>query len=146
MKQLWILIACALCIASCGKEEYDSGVGYEQAIKNYMANNNWQGYKTQEGVWVVVEKAGSAEKPAINSTVRVAYKGYYTDDTRFDGSDNAQFNLQQVIAGWRIGIPEFGKGGKGHLLIPPNLAYGEVPSNSIRPRSVLIFDVELLDF
>jgi len=51
-----------------------------------------------------------------------------------------------LIQGWKIGVPKFGVGGSGHLLIPPNLAYGEFPNNGIRNRSVLIFDIELLGF
>ena len=69
----------------------------------------------------------------------------YTDDVEFDSGNNISFNLQGVIEGWTIGIPKFGEGGSGHLLIPPHLAYGEENSRT-RDRSVLIFDIELVGF
>ena len=114
--------------SSCGDNDlYDSGVS------------------TVDGMYYVIDEPGSSEKPTSTSNVTVNYKGYYTDDVEFDSGNNISFNLQGVIEGWTIGIPKFGEGGSGHLLIPPYLAYGEENSRT-RDRSVLIFDIELVGF
>lgn len=145
IKTIFSALVVVLLFSACGKEQYDAEIGYEQAMLNYMEAQGWDGYK-KEGIYVVMDNPGTGAQPTPTTEVRVNYKGYYTDDEKFDGNDNIQFKLNQVIPGWRIGMTEFARGGKGHLLIPPSLAYGEEPSNSIRPRSVLIFDIELLDF
>jgi FKBP-type peptidyl-prolyl cis-trans isomerase FkpA len=38
------------------------------------------------------------------------------------------------------------KGGKGTFLLPSALGYGPGGSGSIPPNTVLIFDIELVDF
>ncbi len=148
MKALQLLLLCLLVGfgSSCGDDDlYDSEVGYDQAMKDYMDDQGWMGIPTVDGMYYVIIEPGTAEKPTSTSNVTVNYKGYYTDNVEFDSNDNVNFNLQGVIEGWTIGIPKFGKGGNGHLLIPPNLAYGE-ENNRTRNRSILIFDIELLDF
>jgi len=132
---------------SCGDDNpYDSVKGYDQTMRDYMDAKGWTGVPTTDGLYYVIIEPGSAEKPSPTSTVEVNYRGYYSDDEEFDSGQNVRFNLQGVIEGWTIGIPKFGLGGSGHLLIPPTKAYGEFPNNGVRNQSVLIFDVELLDF
>ena len=145
LKLLYLVLIMGL-ISSCGDDDlYDSEVGYDQAMKNYMDANGWVGIPTVDGMYYVIDEPGSSAKPTSSSRVTVNYKGYYTDDVEFDSGENVSFNLQGVIEGWTIGIPKFGAGGSGHLLIPPRLAYGEV-NNRTRDRSVLIFDIELISF
>ena len=81
-------------------------------------------------------------------TVKVHYKGYLTDGSVFDEtSGNArEFALYSVIEGWQIGIPLFGKGGKGKLFIPSDYGYGGSSTDEIPAHSVLIFDIVLSDF
>lgn len=141
---LFLLIILGL--TSCGEDNpYDSAVGYDQAMKDYMAAQGWQGIPTADGMYYVIDEPGGSNKPVKDADVTVNYRGYYTDNVEFDSNDNISFKLWQVIEGWTIGIPKFGTGGKGHLLIPPHLAYSEVNSQ-VRDKSILIFDIELLDF
>jgi FKBP-type peptidyl-prolyl cis-trans isomerase len=52
-----------------------------------------------------------------------------------------------VIKGWDEGIALLNKGAKAVLYIPSQMAYGEQsPSPKIPANSILIFDVELVDF
>ena len=145
IKLLYLFLLVGL-ISSCGDDElYDSELGYDQSMKNYMDANGWEGLPTIDGMYYVIIEPGGSAKPTNTSNVTVNYKGYYTDDVEFDSGENVSFNLQGVIEGWTIGIPKFGAGGSGHLLIPPNLAYGEENSRT-RDRSVLIFDIDLISF
>jgi FKBP-type peptidyl-prolyl cis-trans isomerase FkpA len=68
------------------------------------------------------------------------------DQKEFDKGDKVEFPLYQLIEGWQIGIPKFGKGGKGKLLVPSRLGYGSSDRGSIPANSTLIFDIELLDW
>ncbi|PKR81663.1 peptidylprolyl isomerase [Brumimicrobium salinarum] len=117
-----------------------------EIIKDYCKENNLEATETKSGLHYIIEEQGNGNHPFANDNVRVRYKGYTTDNKVFDESDSEgiTFNLQNVIKGWTEGIPKFKEGGKGVLLIPSKLAYGEKGNSSIPPNTVLIFDVELL--
>ena len=73
------------------------------------------------------------------------------DGTQFDSSyergEPAQFQVNRVIKGWTEALMMMPVGSKWELYIPSDLGYGERPPqrSSIKPNSVLIFEVELLD-
>jgi FKBP-type peptidyl-prolyl cis-trans isomerase FkpA len=119
----------------------------DQTITNYIANNKLIAKATGSGLYYVISSQGTGSNPSLNSTVRVAYKGYLTNGSVFDQSSPAgiSFGLSSVIKGWQEGIPLFKQGGKGKLLIPSALAYGSQSVGGIPANSVLIFDIELLD-
>ena len=85
------------------------------------------------------------------------YTGWLTNGTKFDSSRDTMPNGQprtpisfpqgarRVISGWDSGFEGMRVGGKRRLLIPYQLAYGELGRPPvIPPRSELIFDVELM--
>ncbi|HNX43860.1 MAG TPA: FKBP-type peptidyl-prolyl cis-trans isomerase [Bacteroidales bacterium] len=150
MKRLLLLlpVAALMCLTSCFKEEDDYAAKDKKTIEKYIANHGLTAQSTASGVYYVIEKPGDATHPTLSSTVTVKYTGYLTDGTEFDSSDGkaVSFALSGVISGWQIGIPLFGKGGKGTLLIPSDLGYGSYYIGNIPPHSVLIFDVELVSF
>jgi len=119
----------------------------EKIIKEYISSHNLNATATGTGLYYVINSQGTGDKPTINSTVTVSYKGYLTDGKTFDQSAlaGATFPLTNVIKGWQEGIPYFKKGGKGVLLIPSALGYGTKSTVGIPANSVLIFDVELLN-
>lgn len=123
----------------------------DATLQAYIKKNKLDAQKTEDGIYYVVEEAGSEEKPNITSRVTVHYTGKLLDGTKFDSSIDrgqpATFSLQGVVPGWSFGIPMFGKGGKGKLLIPSYLGYGERGSGEkIPPNSPLVFDIEIIDF
>lgn len=114
-------------------------------IEDYISARGLNASKTPDGIYYVIEEPGSADKPKITSQVTVTYKGYFLDGVSFDVATKAKFPLYSVIQGWQIGIPKFGKGGKGILLIPSKYGYGTSPVGG-RTSAVLAFDIELIDF
>lgn len=98
----------------------------------------------------VIEKADGTSHPSATSTVKVHYHGTLIDGTVFDSSvdrgEPIEFGLNQVIKGWTEGLQLMATGDKYRFYIPSNLAYGNGSAGVITPGSVLIFDVELLDF
>ena len=117
-----------------------------QEIIDYLSDNNLEAQKSVSGLYYIVNNAGAGEKPNANSSVTVAYKGYFTNGKVFDQSDanGISFGLNQVIKGWTEGIQYFNEGGDGILLVPSHLGYGSSNYNSIPGGSVLIFDVKLI--
>ena len=100
----------------------------------------------------MITQTTDGEKPIPGQTVMVHYTGKLMDGTIFDsseGKDPLSFALGrgQVILGWDEGIGQLKKGEKATLFIPSYLAYGDrSPSPKIPPHSILIFEVELVDF
>lgn len=117
-----------------------------------MANKEKEGVKeTASGLqYVQLEPGSSDQRPAHNSRVKVHYHGTLIDGTVFDSSvqrgQPIDFGLHQVIPGWTEGLQLMTKGEKTRLFIPPHLGYGNRAAGSIPAGSVLIFDVELIDF
>ncbi|RXP46617.1 peptidylprolyl isomerase [Lutibacter sp. HS1-25] len=117
----------------------------EDEILAYLAENELEAQKSETGLYYIINKQGEGAVPTANSNVTVAYKGYFTNGTVFDQSDNGiSFNLSQVIKGWQEGITYFNEGGEGILLIPPYLGYGYTDRLGIPAGSVLIFEIKLV--
>jgi FKBP-type peptidyl-prolyl cis-trans isomerase FkpA len=150
MKKYLVSLMLLVTIAGCKKVQTDFTETDRQIIQNYITSHNLTNVKsTPEGLYYIIEKPGSTAHPNIYSTVIMAYTGKLANDTIFDtteGESPATFGLTSVITGWQIGVPFFGRGGKGKLLIPSSLGYGSVAQYGIPKNSVLIFDINLLDF
>ncbi|MFZ1704032.1 MAG: FKBP-type peptidyl-prolyl cis-trans isomerase [Saprospiraceae bacterium] len=142
---LFILLGFVLNLTSCSKgESFEEQI---DQINKFVAKKNWTVSQViSDGVYVVIDNPGSEEKPSIFSTLTVKYKGYYYDEEVFDQSDSLKIKLSSTIRGWQLGIPEFGKGGSGKLLITSDKAYGSSTSFGIRPNAMMIFEIEVLDF
>lgn len=129
----------------------------DQLIQEYLTKNGVTAQKTASGIYYVISKPGSGANAAAGKTVKVKYTGKTMDGKVFDSNIDPQFShteplefvlgQRQVIAGWDEGIALLNKGAKATLYIPSGLAYGaEGREPQIPANSILIFDVELLDF
>ena len=128
--------------------------------------------KTESGLLYKIIDEGDENVKAVSDedVVKVVYTGKTRKDVVFDSNrwsdmptqrkemikqfqgdmaekDNPiEFALNGVIKGWTEGMKLVGKGGRIHLWIPAELAYGERgASQDIGPNEALFFDVELLD-
>ena len=102
------------------------------------------------GLQYTIIKEGDGPKPAATDKVKCNYEGRLIDGTVFDSSEKqgqpVEFAVNAVIPGWTEALQLMPVGSKWRLFIPSNLAYGDQqPSQTIKPGSTLIFDVELLE-
>ncbi len=123
----------------------------QNIILEYLTNNSLNFESTESGIYYSIEKQGEGEHPTEKHVVETHYKGTLLDgkvfDSSYDRGEPIEFPLTAVIKGWQEAIPLLKKGGKGTFIIPSSLAYGtRGAGRDIPPNSVLIFDVELLDF
>jgi hypothetical protein len=103
-----------------------------------------------------IDKKGAGQKPTPGDSVSVNYTGKLLDGTPFDSNTDPLFKhmqplrlmvgIGQVIPGWDEGLLLLPEGSKGRFFIPSGLAYQNQQAGPlIKPFSILIFDVELLD-
>ncbi|GAB3647526.1 FKBP-type peptidyl-prolyl cis-trans isomerase [Ramlibacter alkalitolerans] len=93
-------------------------------------------------------QAGSGPSPKATDSVKVHYRGTFTDGKEFDSSykrgQPISFPLNRVIPCWTEAVQLMKPGGKARLTCPPQTAYGPSGRPGIPPNSTLIFDIELL--
>lgn len=118
----------------------------------FLANLEKQAnvHKTESGLYYEVLQNGTGAYPELSSWVSVHYTGQLVNGKVFDSSvqrgEPIRFDLDGVIPGFQEGLQLINKGGKIRLYIPSSLAYGSMEQPGIPAGSLLIFDVELLDF
>ena len=133
---LGLLFVLITVMSGCKKDDSDelNKAQDHQEIQQYVDANSLSGQFTDSGLYYVILDAGGTEKPTLSSTVTVSYDGFYLHASPLDNASFFVSPLNNLIEGWKEGIPKIGKGGKIKLIIPSHLAYG---------NGILIFDVDL---
>ncbi len=117
----------------------------------FLAKNAKQpGVKTlPSGVQYKVIKEGTGAIPADTSLVKVHYEGRLLNDSVFDSSykrgEPIKLRCNQTIKGWTDAMVHMPAGSVWEVYIPQNLAYAEREQGMIKPFSVLVFKIELLE-
>jgi FKBP-type peptidyl-prolyl cis-trans isomerase len=144
---LYLFIGLSTLAISCGKE--DQAEIDRDTILQFIADNNLNALEDESGLYYVIDVPGGSDKPLLSDSVTIDYRGFLTNGSVFDQTVDNQprtFLLNDLIEGWKIGIPKFGREGSGTLLVPSRLGYGDRQVGSIPRNSVLIFDITLRDF
>jgi len=126
------------------------GPNKEAGEKFLAANAKKDGVKTlPSGVQYKVIKEGTGAIPADTSLVKVHYEGRLLNDSIFDSSykrgEPINLRCNQTIKGWTDAMVHMPAGSIWEVYIPQDLAYGEREQGIIKPFSMLIFKIELLE-
>jgi peptidylprolyl isomerase len=103
------------------------------------------------GVYFIVQKSGTGDKPKAGRTVYVNYKGSLLSGKVFDASDihggplDFPVGSGKVIPGWDEMLLDMRVGEKRIAIIPPEKAYGERGvEGAIPANAFLVFEMELV--
>jgi len=112
-------------------------------------------------VWIVLSAFGEVKQLSQNrpdpcrisvrdgDTLYVDYKGWLEDGTLFGNSDPGQpygpfiLGKGEVIPGVDLGLQGMCLGETRTILIPPHLAYGDLGTENVPPKSTLKFEYHL---
>jgi len=106
--------------------------------------------QTKSGIYYIIQKQGTGEKPTRGKTVSVHYTGKLLSGASFDSSSlRGPFEFAvgtgKVIPGWDETVLDMKVGEKRLVIIPPELAYGDRAVGGVIPaNSFLIFEMELI--
>lgn len=156
MKRIALIpvLAGLLALTACNKVDTDvcapvsvtAPAAEVSAVREFLASKNITAQEDSRGFFYTIRQAGGSAKPSVCSNVQVTYSGTLTNGDKFDGASQISFNLSRLITGWQAGIPLIGAGGSITLYLPPSLAYGAKAQDKIPANSILIFDIDLLQF
>ena len=119
--------------------------------EDFLAWNGGQAgvVTTDSGLqYQVLETGDDAGSPGQGAGVIVNYEGRLIDGTVFDSGEQQGLPLDQVVPGRSEGIQLMTRGARYRFWLPPGLGYGEnpPPGSPITADSVMVFDVDLIDF
>jgi FKBP-type peptidyl-prolyl cis-trans isomerase len=115
------------------------------------ANKQKEGVQvTASGLQYKVLRQGNGPSPTPADTVRVHYRGTFTDGTEFESSltgPPAEFPVGNVIDGWTEALQKMRVGDRWQVVVPSQLAYGDNPDprRGMEPGRTLVFEVELIE-
>ncbi len=114
-------------------------------LANFTPNGNITRLTYQDEVVGTGAVAKANSNVTVNYTGAVAATGIIFQSSKDTGKP-VTFSLNQVILGWRLGVPGMKVGGTRRLFIPAAMAYGANPptGSGIPANAALVFDISLL--
>lgn len=123
----------------------------ESLIKNYIAEKKITVKPTASGIYIQILEKGKGKKVEKGDNIEVNYKGMFLDGRVFDASDRHDeafvfaAGTGMVIPGWDEALLSMTAGTRALVVIPSNMAYGEMGSSPvIPPYSPLAFELEVV--
>lgn len=127
-----------------------------KALIEYANKNKIKYVTSKLGVLVSIEKEGELPKIDSGVTAKITYRGTLMDGKEFDANIGPKAQRTEllpvmvgnhnVVPGLEDALKLFGKGGKGKILIPAALAYGEKENPGVFPaNSNMIFEIEVME-
>lgn len=150
---LWLGIVAAVVVALwLALQGTAAAVAEKGTPEQFLAYN-----KTKPGVvetasglqYQVLAKGEGTASPTDGDYALINYVGKLRDGSIFDASKQpTPLPVSGVVPGFSEGLKLMHKKAKYRFWLKPSLGYGETPppGSPIKADSVLIFDVELLDF
>jgi len=134
----------------------DPATHERELIQQFLADSGFVADSTATGLYYIEQVEGTGEYITTGDIVDVWYTGFFLDGGVFDSNiDGSVFSVSipstQVILGWDEGLRLMRKGSKGILIIPYELAYGELGrvdqyGRTAIPRFMtLVFEIEIDD-
>lgn len=133
-------------------------------IEQYIQKKSLKAEKQESGLYFIKQVEGEGEVAKYGDKVLVNYSvstldgkvidtniktvaqnsGIYSKDRTYEPFSFV-IGDEGLIPGWTQGITLMKKGGKAKLIIPSKLGYGQKSYGPIKPNTVLIFDITLIN-
>ncbi|WP_107037489.1 FKBP-type peptidyl-prolyl cis-trans isomerase [Brumimicrobium mesophilum] len=136
-------------ISSCTTYSDNDLESFDQKIQKYIDSTGLDMEKTENGLYYSILEEGEGEEfIKYKDQVTFHYKGSFLTGNTFqviDENDPLSFKVNQLIIGWQDGLMMLKKGGRIHLIIPPQLGYADKSSDVIPTNTILEYKLTVLD-
>lgn len=121
----------------------------KDVIESFIRRQGWKMTFAPEGYYYEVYDEGTSPKAKQGSEVELDYSISLLDGEVLSAPTEPKiFKVERSheISGLHQGVQLLGKGGRAKFIFPPLLAYGLVGDrDKIPPRSIVIYDVKIID-
>lgn len=155
-----ILIAAAAIVLLSACDDNSLGKLREQELallEKYIKDNNITVKPTSSGLYYIEVQRGTGDTIKAGDIVDIYYRTWLIDSTQVDANisnaghyyDPLRFTVTPantsttVIDGLNEAVKLMQPGGRAHLIVPSQIAYGQNGYGSIRAFSTLLFEVRI---
>lgn len=140
------IISIVLTLVSCTTYSDEEIQEFDEEIEVYLKKKKLSFSKSEDGLYFLIEKAGSGRKIKYNDSVLISYKGSLLDGKIVDYQKTPiWFAVKDLITGWKLGLTKVGKEAELKLIVPPQLGYGDQVLESIPINSILFYELKVFD-
>lgn len=149
---VFALLALWLIIGSCSESEVELQEQELSQLRSYLESNNINAEPTASGLYFIPGRTGFGPAVESGDTVIMHFKeSLLSNDKVIRNTQNDEtpykyvYKEDNVIAGFEEGVGYMYEGSSATLIIPSELAYGNVRNGPIPPYSTLIFEIYILE-
>ncbi len=150
MKHILFYSVLILSLTACKTYSDDEKTNFNQDVLKIAKKKDPKVRQSSSGLCVIQLESGTGEEVIQRgSKLKIAYKGTLKNGKVFDQTEPDipfEANLTGLIGGFQEGLLGQKKGAKLILVVPPHLGYGAEKTGEIPANSILIFELEVVDF
>lgn len=150
MKHILFYSMLILSLTACKTYSDDEKTNFNQDVLKIAKKKDPKVRQSSSGLCVIQLESGTGEEVIQRgSKLKIAYKGTLKNGKVFDQTEPDipfEANLTGLIGGFQEGLLGQKKGAKLILVVPPHLGYGAEKTGEIPANSILIFELEVVDF
>lgn len=149
MKILAFLLL-TISLVACKTYSEEDKVSFNKEITKIAKQKKWNITFSPSGLGIQLMNEGEGEELIQRgSIVKLSYKGQLKNGKVFDQTEPGkpfESEIKGLIGGFQEALLGQKKGAKLRLIIPPHLGYGTDKLDKIPANSILIFELEVVDF
>ncbi|MCC6702904.1 MAG: FKBP-type peptidyl-prolyl cis-trans isomerase [Fluviicola sp.] len=149
MKILAFLLL-SITLVACKTYSEEDKVSFNKEITKIAKQKKWDITFSPSGLGIQLMNEGEGEELIQRgSIVKLSYKGQLKNGKVFDQTEPGkpfESEIKGLIGGFQEALLGQKKGAKLRLIIPPHLGYGTDKLDKIPANSILIFELEVVDF
>lgn len=145
MRNPLLLLLLIVAFAGCQTYSENDKAKFDKEIRAYLKKHDKKCQSTPSGLYYTILNPGEGEFIGYKDMVSFTYTGKFLTGETFDKQkEPVEFEVSQLILGWKEIMFELKPGAKVFMVLPPQLAYGDRKLDDIPPHSILIYDMEII--
>lgn len=149
MKTIILSLMGLISLTACNTYNEDDLNSFDQQIKEYMKQNNLDYERSESGMYFSIVNEGDGEDYIrLTDNVTFTYRGSFITGEVFQiikEQEALSFQVRELIVGWQEALSLLKNHGKINIIMPPHLGYGSKETGLIKPNSILVYELEVLD-